>query len=129
MKNANLDQTVKAYILSCIDGDAYGVECKTNQEKIDFLKHCFENEYLFPANLARYGSVQNVLAEYFMGLPSVFNLAFYNHDILALAVEWGSLPENATEKQEQKILDNYFQFLAAKTMQLFNGYRIPKDSE
>jgi len=122
-KSSELDQKVKRYIIDCIDGSGYDVELKTTAEKIDFLRDCFEREY--GHEIKRQGQ-QKALAEYFAGLPSCCTVAFYNTDILALAVEWGSLPENATEKQEDKILENWFSFIAAKTVQMFNGYRVPK---
>ena len=53
------------------------------------------------------------------------SIFFYNCDILELAVEWGTLPEDYTEKQADKILDNYWNLLANNISQLFKGYRIP----
>jgi hypothetical protein len=45
-------------------------------------------------------------------------------EILELAKEWGSLPADATERQEQAILDNWFNFAANKTAQLFRAHVI-----
>ena len=122
-KSSELDQKVKRYIIDCIDGTGYDVELKTTAEKIDFLRDCFEREY--GHEIKRQGYV-NALREWFAGLPSACTVAFYNGDILTLAVEWGSIPENATEKQEYKILENWFNLVAVKTDQLFRGYHVPK---
>ena len=125
-KSSELDKVVKLYIISCITSEGYNVvEPVTNQEKIDFLRSTFNNEYGF--NIARMGE-QNALKEWFQGLPSSISVAFYNTDILDLAFKWGSISSTVTESQEQKILDNYFNLLAAKTCQLFKGYRVPKET-
>ena len=64
------------------------------------------------------------MIEWLQGLA--LPIAFYNSDILQLAKDWGSIPHDATEKQEYKILDNYWRFMAAKILQLIDGYRVPK---
>ena len=95
-------------------------------DKIQFLKETFEIEYGHAINNLGY---TGALEQWFMGLPSVCTVAFYNSDILEIAREWGSLPENATERQEQKILDNWFNLIACKTRQLITGYHLPPETE
>jgi hypothetical protein len=63
------------------------------------------------------------LAEYYSGLPSICNIEYRHFAILELAVKWGSIPEDATEKEEDKILENWFLFIANKTLQLFRKYK------
>ena len=41
-----------------------------------------------------------------------------NYDILELAKKFGSIPNNATEKQEYDLLENYWRFIANKLIQL-----------
>jgi hypothetical protein len=41
-----------------------------------------------------------------------------------LAKKWNSLSEDATEKQEDKVISNWFNLIAFKTIQLFNKYNI-----
>ena len=121
-KSSELDRKVKLYILGNIDADY--VECDdTDISAIKCLKDTFYAEYGW--NVDQQGE-QKALAEWLQGLPSAINIDFYNHEILKLAVLGGSIPENATEKQEDKIIDNWFNFIANKTCQLFRGYRIPK---
>lgn len=121
-KSSELDKVVKRYIIDQIDASNYDDDPETIDEKIKFLHDTFLAEYGWCVD--RIGP-QDALREYYMGLPSSCHIAFYNHEILRLAREWGSLPEDSTGKQEDKILDNYWNFMAAKTCQLFNGYRIP----
>jgi len=125
-KSSELDQTVKRYIIDGIAWDGYDglPEPKDIGEKIQFLKDCFNSEYGWA--IPRMGE-QKAIHEWLQGLPSAVHIAFYNSDILKLAILWGSLPENATEKQEDKILDNYWNFMANKIGQLFHGYHVPKD--
>ena len=125
-KSSELDQTVKRYLIDCIDATGHDQQPETTKEKISFLHKCFQNEAGY--NITRIG-YQKAVAEWLSGLPSSCTIAFYNSDILNLAVKWGSIPKNATEKQQDKILENYWNFMAAKLCQLFSGYRIPKDEE
>lgn len=125
-KSSVLDQEVKIYILENIDGENYGRELNTTAEKIRFLEETFYSEYGF--FVQRYGR-QGAIKEWLQGLPTAVHIDFLNHEILKLAVKWGSIPENASEKQEDKILDNWFDFIAVKIGQLFDGYRVPKETE
>jgi hypothetical protein len=121
-KSSDLDKVAKAYLISCIDASGYdGLEPTTDAEKVQFLYTTFVAEYGW--NLPRLGLVK-ALAEYFAGLPPCCTIAFTNVDVLEQAKEWGSLPADATERQEQAILDNWFNFAANKTAQLFRAHVI-----
>ena len=112
-----LDKQVKQYILNNIDNSGYSdEELKTDKDKILFLKQTFYSEYGW--NVTREGE-HKALMEWYQGLPSSIAIDFYHWDIIKLAIEWGTLSENATEKQESKIIDNWFNLLAVKTGQLF----------
>ena len=113
-----LDQKAKLYLIDCIDSEG------TTAEKIEFARNRFNSEY---GKLVRYyGSEQLTIQNWLQGLCSAVPIEFENVEILKLAKQWGSIPEDATEKQEDKILDNYWSFMATKLLQLFNGYRVPK---
>lgn len=114
MNSKQISDNAKAYIISQIDGTGYGKELITDQEKVCFLRDCFQKEYGFM--IGRVGECK-ALAEYFAGLPSSCTIAFYNDEILELAREWGE-----TKATDQRILDNYFNFMANKTMQLFRKH-------
>jgi len=117
-KTSNLNTNVFNYILECINGESYNVDLKTDVDKLKFLAQCFNSEYNCKANLRYYKSFQNMFANWLMGLPSSFNVEFRNYYILEIAVKWESLPTNYTEKQADKIIDTWFQFIACKTEQL-----------
>lgn len=126
-KSSELDYTVKLYLLDAIDAHGYIEEGDalpvTLEEKAAFIKATFESEYGWA--IERYG-FDNALREWLQGLPSSINIEFYNYKILELAVSWKSLPEDYTEKEADKILANYWQFMAAKLSQLMRLSAIPK---
>jgi len=47
-----------------------------------------------------------------------------NYKIIEIAKKSGSLPKNATQNQEDRVLENYWNFMASKTFQLFNKYGV-----
>lgn len=129
MKNIStkeLNAKAFPYILSAIDTEGYDTTATTDKERLQFVCDCFKSEYCFPDNLKRYGSYQNTFANWLMGLPSSINIDFENCRIIEIAKEWGSIPQDADDKQEDKILSNWFNFIAYKTFQLFrkNGISV-----
>lgn len=123
MKNMELDKTVKAYILEAIDNEDYddAKELKTDKEKLQFLFDTFKGEYGWSIKLC---GMNKAFADWIAGLPSSFNIDFENYKILDLARAWGSIPKDATEAQEDKILLNWFNFITVKTFQLFRKHKI-----
>lgn len=120
-KGAELTKKVRAYLLSVIDGENYGENPQTECEKISFVAKTFKSEYGW---MVKRVGVQEALKEWFMGLPSAINVEFRNYEIIQIAKEWGSIPDNATEKQEDKILDNWFNLCACKMVQMFRSHGI-----
>lgn len=116
-KGKALDAIVKAHILDCVDSTGYQDTLPTHREdKILFLRDTFYSEYGWAVR--QYGE-QKALREWFQGLPSACTPASYDGDIIELAEKWGSLPKDATETQQHRIINNWFDMLAAKTCQLF----------
>jgi hypothetical protein len=124
MKRSELNNVVFAYILGCIDGDCYGETLTTDAQKLKFLADVFRSEYCYPKNLQYYGSVQSTLKNWFMGLPSACNIDYENYRIIELAKKWGCLAQDADDRQEDKIIDNWFNWMANKTIQLMKKYEI-----
>jgi hypothetical protein len=126
MKNMKLDKLAKDYILDCIstEGRELSVEPKTDKERLQFLFDTFRDEYLYEANIKRYGSKENCFKEWIMALPSSFNVDFENYKIILIAQKWGSLPEIFTDKQAEKIIENWFNFLSVKTFQLMKHNKV-----
>lgn len=123
MKNIKLDKLVKDYIINAIDlcdYDLEGQKVKTDAQKIAFVYNVFKREKGY--DIDRVGEHQAFI-NWIMGLPTCFNIDFENYKILQLAKLWGSIPENATERQEDKILANWWNFITIKFFQLVKKYK------
>lgn len=122
-KQQKADYEAKKYLLNAIDSSDYDdVERVTDKDKLQFIADTFMSEYGF--NIKRYGSYQRALAEWFMGLPSSINIDYQNYRILELSKEWGCLEENASEKDEDKIIEGWFLWMSNKLMKLFSMHGI-----
>ena len=111
-KTNKYNAKIYKYILECIDSEDEILV--TPEEKINHFFDRFEREYNDKNNISRYPNLQNRIANYLMGLP--FNFEYENYKILQL-VE--SLREcKLTDKEEDKILSNYWDHLAFKILQL-----------
>ena len=128
MKNlttTELNKKVFQYIIDNLPtGEEYETQLNNDTEKLQFIVNCFMSEYCYSANLKKYGTYQNTFSNWLMGLPSVFSVDFENYRILEIAKDWGSLPNNATEKQEDKILNYWYFFIASKFFQLCRKHKI-----
>jgi hypothetical protein len=120
-KSSVLDTTVKTYLLDCINSD--DMDLATVADKINYSRIDFYSSQAW--NVERIGE-QSAVKEWLQGLPSSINIAFANYEILQIAVKWQSLPADYSERQADKILENWFNLLAAKLCQLWRGYRVPK---
>ena len=110
------------YIVKSINSDNYDVVTTGRKEKLQFLSDTFKKEMGW--NIERVGQGK-AFQEWIMGLPTVFNIEFENYEILHLAVKMGSLPKRgATAKQQDRILENYWNFITSLTFQLFRKYNI-----
>ena len=123
MKTAELNAKCFPYIIEAIDADGYDLEQlpQTDGDKLQFLAETFHAEYGWM--IQRVGPI-TAFAEWCKGVPSSFNIKFTNWEIIELAKEWGSLEADAAERQEQKILDNYWNLIANKTFQLFKKHGV-----
>lgn len=124
MTTKTLNTLAFSYILNAIDGEGYGKEFSNDTEKLQFLADTFKSEYVSPDNLKRYGSYQEVFRQWIMGLPSSFSVAYDYSCIIKLAKSWGSIPQNATAAQENKIIANWFNLIASKAFQLMKKYNV-----
>ena len=112
------NQVVKDYILAANNGEGYGKELNTDIERLQFLADCYKSEYSFPDNLRRYKTHQNCFANWLMGLPSSFNVDFENYRIIEIAKEWGDLTDNSPSRKVDNVLNNWFNYIAGKTILL-----------
>ena len=118
------------YILGCIDNQDYCSACeepepkeelKTDKEKLGFLLNQFKAEK--GHEIERVGFYK-AFEEWIRGLPSCFNIEFMNYKILELAKRLGTLNKNATESEEDKIINNYWNFITLKTFRLMKINKI-----
>lgn len=100
---------IKAHIITCLDFENYGLNPQTDDEKILTAYAIARAEM---GHVERRHGTQQMLIDWLQGLPSACTLPFYNGEILEHAVTWNSLPANYTEKQADKILENYWRFMA-----------------
>ena len=116
------DRHIKTFLINSIDASGYDAEPQTVAERIAFLHDTFNSEHGY--YVERIGQ-QAAVALWLSGLPSALPIPCYYGDIIALAVETGGLVADHTGKQADEIYQNYFNFMAAKVCQLFNGCRVP----
>jgi len=117
----SISDNAKQLLIDCIDLSGYEKNITNPIDKIRAVEKIFYTEYGFMIN--RIGKLK-ALTEWLQGLPSVLTLPFYNVEILEIAKKWGSLKINATEKQEDKILLNYWNYMANQLLQLFNKKKL-----
>lgn len=98
------------YIIDSIDTEGYDVTvtANTDKEKLQFVIDTFNAEQGF--NIKREGQ-QKAFVGWLMGLPSCIHIEFVNYKIIELAKEWGSIEEDATEKEEDRIIESWFRFI------------------
>jgi len=97
----------REYILSAIEEDGFGNELKEEQEKINHIFDRFKSEYGFL--IERVGE-RKAMSEWLQGLA--LPIAFYNSDIIELAVDMGSIDSNPPERLQDKVTENYWDFMA-----------------
>ena len=104
------------YILSVIESEDLPSETMTNKEKVFFIMDRFIKEYCYEQNLIRYKyDMTKLLAEWLSGLA--INIPYTYCDIIKLSKD---LLETDTLKDEDKIIENYFNFMAIQIFKLAN---------
>ena len=108
---------IQNYILDSIDGTEYDI--KTETEKLEFLFDCFEVEFNYKNNKLRYPNLQDRFANWLQGLPSAINIPHQYNKILELSKNLLEV-DNLGEELENKIIDNYWSFMAFHIIKLKN---------
>jgi len=104
-------ENYKDFILGCLD-----VDKKTSRaERVKYLLNRFTKECGF--NIERLGK-RKALADWLSGLA--IPIPFYNGDIIELAKNMGSVDSELTTKQEDKIINSYWDFMADMILLLEN---------
>ena len=130
MRTTNKQHPVYAYLVSALkDVETinleYGVVVEdTIAARLQWTVDTFRKEYVYPENVRRYRNEVNIFREWLMGVPSAIHIDVYNARIIELSKEWGSIPQDATEKQEDKVCENWFNFIANKFHTLCKSHKV-----
>ena len=127
MNKYDYDQIVKNYLIDCMASEnTSNYESLTTQQRITLC----EKTYMIEVGSWREEQVgkQAAISEWLSGLCSGCSVDYDNYTILNLLEKWGAITAGTTESQKDKLLNGWFNYLAAKLAQLFSGYRIPKGS-
>lgn len=90
----------RAFILDQIDGD-------NDKDKIGFLFDKFYSEYEWRVKQA---GKRQAMIDWLSGLA--LSLPCYNGEIIDLAIEMGSIDDNPSDQLIDRVLANYFPFMA-----------------
>jgi hypothetical protein len=112
---------IEKYLLNAIDNNDYSQmeQINTKKDALIFLYKTFKANY--GHEIKRIGQYK-AFSEWLRGLPSVCNIEFMNYKILELAKEWGQ--DVTTEKQQDKIIYSYWDFITWQYFKLFKNYKI-----
>ena len=98
-------ENYKKYILDRVNNDSYSLT--TDKEKIEYIFNRFNSEYDW--SIKRNGKYK-AMTEWLSGLA--IDLPYMNYEIIELAKEMGSIDSNAPEKVIDRVLRNYWEFMA-----------------
>jgi hypothetical protein len=100
----------RAFILNLVDQDAQEDEIKLidDKAKIRFLFDRFYSERSY--DIKRKGKRQAMI-DWLSGLA--LSLPCYNGEVIDLAIAMGSIDENPSDQLIDRVLANYFQFMAS----------------
>lgn len=117
VRNYKLNSKQYAYILDAITLDNYGMDADamSDTEKVAELFKVFDEEYSTHYEKRRYPNSVERLANWFRGLPSVFNIAFDDASIIETGKSWGYCQ---TDQKAAAFVENWWNAIAAKTFQL-----------
>ena len=103
----------KNYILSVIDSEDLPSETMSDKEKINYIFDRYTSEYENEYNKRRIPNNQARFADWLSGLS--LNIPYTYYYIVKLSKK---LLETDTLKNENKIIDNYFSFMAMQMIRL-----------
>lgn len=116
MKNTNTKQ-FKATVFAYLCDSLYDFE-GNEAERVARILEKFESEYNYPESRKRTPNLQARVAEWLSGLP--LNIDYSYPDIKATAESWHEC--QLTEKQIDRVRENWFNFLAFKTLQMWQAH-------
>ena len=108
LSTAKYKKNYRAFILDHIDHDYNGNELKTDKAKITFLFNRFYSEYEWRVKQA---GKRQAMIDWLSGLA--LSLPCYNGEVIDLAIEMGSIDDNPSNQLIDRVLANYFPFMAS----------------
>jgi hypothetical protein len=126
-KNVNLTDRFKKsrageqcnYILDCIKNSSVvndeEIEIGSDKEAVELFAKYFNEEFNYSYNKKRYPILQNRIAQYLRGLPSVCSVAYSDYDIKQIGKSWGFCQ---SEKEADEFVENWWSILAFRILQL-----------
>ena len=116
-----------AYVINGIENCSRvidsGIEFETHLDMIRFFFECFNEEFNYIQNRKRYPNLTDRIANYLQGLPSCFNIDYWNDEIAKIGKDWGYCQ---TEKKTEKFVENWWCMIAYRIIQIANkvGYNL-----
>ena len=104
----------REFILDCIDEDNDGNPLITDDQKINHIFDRIESEAGW--NVERVGK-HDAIAEWLSGM-AILGVPIYRQEIIELAQEMGSADSDLSDREEEKIWNNYYKFMANQVLKL-----------
>ena len=109
------------YILSIVANEMKenGIKKINRNTKIDYLFTRINNEYGW--KMQQEGK-QKVIAEWLSGLA--LNIPYIHDDVVNLAIKMGSIDKNPSNKLQNRVVENYFNFMANMLLSIKPNERV-----
>lgn len=104
-----------AYILDSIYSDSVDVNTLNDKGKIELVLNDFNACYNSEYEKRMYPNIIDRVAQWLRGLPQTLHVSFRDHDVKEIGKLWGGCK---TEKQTAKFVDNWFDTIAFRLIQL-----------
>ena len=108
---------IQNYLIDAVSTEDHKTEAITDAQKLAFVMSCYNSEFNHKYNAIRYPNEQERFANWLAGLPSVLDIPFKYDGVLKLAKQLQEV-ETYNEKTEQRICENYFNFMAYHILKL-----------
>ena len=100
----------RAFILNLVDQDAQEDEIKLIDDKAK-IRFLFDRFYSERSNDIKRNGKRQAMIDWLSGLA--LSLPCYNGEIIDLAIEMGSIDDNPSNQLIDRVLANYFEFMAS----------------
>jgi hypothetical protein len=108
---------IQTYLIDSVNTEDALHNAITDAEKIAFVMACYDSEFNHKFNQARHPNEQTRFSNWLAGLPSVLDIPFKYDGVLKLAKQLQEV-ETYDKKTEDRICENYFNFMAYHILKL-----------